>query len=235
MTGQNSAADCDVVNRDNGQDNTTRARTRSVTLSTTSHNRVCIADCKYIGKKQVKQAMIQCCLCAVWHHNECVDIKDSDQIGFWPCPGCRHIASDMLQLRDTITPVLDTINATMRQLAKNNNTLEDQLLKQTRESERLLDDNVQLCQRLAQLSAENNSLRWKQFGENNHKKKTLLIGDSLLRDIDEKKLKSTEVEVISGGRLTDVLKRLQRRDGQYGRVIVCAGTNDCGSDDTNEA
>ena len=137
--------------------------------------------------------------------------------------------------RDTITPVFDTINTTMRQLAKNNNTLEDQLLKQTRESERLLDDNVQLRHRLAQLSAENDSLRWKQFGENNHKKKTLLIGDSLLRDIDEKKLKSTEVEVISGGRLTDVLKRLQRRDGQYGRVIVCAGTNDCGSDDTNEA
>ena len=102
----------------------------------------------------------------------------------------------------------------MRQLAKNNNTLEDQLLKQTRESERLLHDNVQLRQRLAQLSAENDSLRWKQFGENNHKKKTLLIGDSLLRDVDEKKLKSTEVEVISGGRLTDVLKRLQRRDGR---------------------
>ena len=138
--------------------------------------------------------MIQCCLCAVWHHSKCVDIRDNDQSGFWPCPGYRHIASDMQ--RNTITHVLETINATMRQLAKSSNTLEDQLLKQTRESERLLDDNVHLRQRLAQLSAENDSLRWKTFGDNNDK--TLLIDDSLLQDVDDKKLlKSTEVEVDS--------------------------------------
>ena len=120
-----------------------------MTLTTNSHSQVCIAACKYISKKQTRVAMIQCCLCAVWHHSQCVDIRDNDQSGFWPCPGCRHIASDMH--RNTITPVLETINATMRQLAKSSNTLEDQLLKQTRGNERLLDDNIHLRQRLAQL------------------------------------------------------------------------------------
>ena len=71
------------------------------------------------------------------------------------------------------------------------------------------------------------SLRCKQFAQN---KKTLLIGDSLLRYIDEGKLKATDVHTISVGRLSDVLERLQKRDEQYGRVVVCASTNDCGRD-----
>ena len=134
---------------------------------------------------------------AVWHHCECVGISDCDQIGCWP-----YIEADMKQVRDIVTSTLETANATMRQLAHENHILEDQIQRRTCENERLLDDNIQLRQRLTQLSAENDSLRRKQFAQN---MKTLLIGDSLLRDIDEGKLKATDVYTISGGRLTNVL------------------------------
>lgn len=62
---------------------------------------------------------------------------------------------------------------------------------------------------------------------------TLVIGDSLIRDLDQDKMVQTEVVSLSGGRIStviDELKQKQRDSKKYKRVICSIGTNDCGND-----
>ena len=57
---------------------------------------------------------------------------------------------------------------------------------------------------------------------------SLLVGDRLLRDIDEKKLLKTKVKCISGAKITDVAKYLsEENDTSMGKIYLCVGTNDC--------
>ena len=60
-------------------------------------------------------------------------------------------------------------------------------------------------------------------------KKTLVVGDPLISGVDVSKLKTTEVDATPGATINDVLRRLQTRDKHYEKIIVCAGTNDCDS------
>ena len=59
----------------------------------------------------------------------------------------------------------------------------------------------------------------------------LVIGDSLLKSIDESKLQNTTVQSLPGAEISDVLHRLNDTDDIFMDVTVCVGTNDCGKDD----
>ena len=65
---------------------------------------------------------------------------------------------------------------------------------------------------------------------------SLLIGDDLLRNIDENKLVRTTVETISNAKITDVAERLRDEhllNENLKNVFICVGTNDCASKDLN--
>ena len=59
--------------------------------------------------------------------------------------------------------------------------------------------------------------------------KTLVIGSSLVRNLDEKKLEETEVWSLSGAKMQDIaveLEAIVSNGCQYKRVIILAGGND---------
>ena len=59
--------------------------------------------------------------------------------------------------------------------------------------------------------------------------KTLLIGASLLRNIDEHKLKNTEVRCMYGAQVRDIageLDALAESGARYARIVIVAGGND---------
>ena len=64
-------------------------------------------------------------------------------------------------------------------------------------------------------------------------KPTLLIGDSLIRNVDENKLDNTIVRSMSGATIGDVHDELSIDDKLYKKIFVCAGTNDCSKGDMN--
>ena len=55
----------------------------------------------------------------------------------------------------------------------------------------------------------------------------LLLGDSLIRDVDERKLDHVKVISSSGAKLTELSEVLQRTEGRFTRIVICGGTNDC--------
>ena len=181
-------------------------------------------------KQTNRTAMIRCCLCMRWHHTECVGIDNSDEVGFWPCPDCRNIAADMKLMREAVTTTMETTNATIRQLAYNINIISDTLSQRNFECERLLADNCDLRHKITLLTTENNDTRWGRLMRH----KTLLVGDSVLKKIDEEKLNATKVDAVSGTTVKDVQHRLQAQTAKYENMIVCAGTNDCSDADIDE-
>ena len=62
---------------------------------------------------------------------------------------------------------------------------------------------------------------------------TLLIGDSILKDIHEKGLQNTKVECKRGAKIASIKDHLNSslRDNKYKVVIIHGGTNDCTTND----
>ena len=58
-------------------------------------------------------------------------------------------------------------------------------------------------------------------------KPTLLIGDSLIRNVDENKLDNTIVRSMSGATIGDAHDELSTDDKRYKKMFVRTGTNDC--------
>lgn len=65
------------------------------------------------------------------------------------------------------------------------------------------------------------------------KKETLLIGDSIIRDVDESKLLDTRVKCLRGATVKDVHEEMlkEKREKPHKKVVVVVGTNDCAKDD----
>ena len=61
--------------------------------------------------------------------------------------------------------------------------------------------------------------------------RTVVVGDSLLKDLDEGKLKYTQVRYQRDGRITDAMAKVKSLPGNYQHVALVVGGNDChGSD-----
>lgn len=58
-------------------------------------------------------------------------------------------------------------------------------------------------------------------------RKSLVIGDSLLKSFDESKLENVTVLSMPGAKISQVSECLQLRNTIYGKVCICIGTNDC--------
>ena len=50
--------------------------------------------------------MIQCCLCAVRFHYECVGLKKNDEISAWPCLTCRMMPSQIRTLQQNVSQLM---------------------------------------------------------------------------------------------------------------------------------
>jgi hypothetical protein len=93
---------------------------------------------------------------------------------------------------------------------------------------RLTQENADLKVRVGEMNAQAQQVTWK--GNTSHR--ILLAGDSTIRDVDEEKLKETEVICMSGAKVTkpdmkDIIKRYADDNKKYDEVILVIGTNDC--------
>ena len=72
-----------------------------------------------------------------------------------------------------------------------------------------------------------NKKLWKSF-RSEEKERTLLVGSSLVRDMEQSHLVNTDVVCIPGGKISDVLKTVsQAETDKYARIALVVGGNDC--------
>ena len=183
--------------------------------------------CVYNGEETAGSEMIQCCLCLHWYHLECVNLNE-DHTGFWPCPYCRTLCSDlraMKEQQDDCKKQIMAARKSIQELCKNLASINLQLNHKNEECDRLAQENNQLRQQVHELSLKLNQQTWSQFTD----KPSLLIGDSLVSDVDSQKLHKTEVLSMSGATIEQVNNRLSqvKPKNSFRSIAVCVGTNDC--------
>ena len=184
----------------------------------------CMPMCVYQGEQADKE-MVQCCLCTRWYHNECVAL-DTNYESFWPCPYCRNISAELRTIKNNQRDFKDSLNFMRKTITKLHNSLESanrQLDLKTIECDRITHENAALRQRIDTLVAEQSRRSWEKFTT----KKSLLVGDSTIKDIDERKLRNTKVICLQGGRIDTVHEAIQTRTDKYDNVTLCVGSNDC--------
>ena len=169
--------------------------------SDASDDHHCTAQCPY-REDAVNLEMVRCCLCSKWYHLVCVSLPP-EEMGVWPCPECRNLVRDVKQTKSVLNKLMEHMNTVMATL--NNQT------------EVLNLEKSQLQNKLSQLENENEILRVRN-AELEHQLQnnapatnaacinstTLVVGSSLICNIDEHKLKDTEVRCMSGAKFRDI-------------------------------
>ena len=197
----------------------------------------CMPLCIY-GRKHKNKPMLRCCLCTKWYHNECVGLK-ADDTGVWACAYCRTLARDVTSMKETQDKMQATVSKMSEHISHLIKTIDtmsrnSQIIYEAKSKEctRLQKENTELREQLAKVTSEQSRHKWESFTQ----RKTLLIGDSTIRDIDQNSLRDTEVMCIPGGRIQDISNALNAKTGKYKQVTLCVGSNDCSdcAEDLNE-
>ena len=106
-------------------------------------------------------------------------------------------------------------------------SLTDSLTSKDRECAEFMKTIHDLRAENAKLTTQLSESKWKAF-RNSGESKTLLLGSSIIRDIDHQKLKQTDVRSISGAKVSNLLSEVEKlQTNHYDKIVVVGGGNDC--------
>ena len=219
-------------------------------------SKLCVDGCKFQGtgsqarKRSHGQKLgpVQCHICQLWVHPPCVGEKDDDIINIWSCPSCRtmpttvnnimnilkKIQDDNDKLQTTFTTRLDAMQDLLNQRDSNVQKLTDKISVKTSDHNNAITEITSLRTKVSELNSKLNEATWINF-RSQQKDRSLLVGSSIIRDINEKNLDNTEVICLRGGRINDVKNAVTDKatEAAYDRVVLVAGGNDCAPRDTS--
>ena len=193
-------------------------QTETTPIQDNNEKLFCLPSCKYERKRKHKNKTLLltgCSFCMRWHHDDCIGKKDTE-FTMWHCPSCRNMPNLLVQMLQKV----DTLSTTMQSLQASQKLAIETLQTVKSECEQLRNQNKALQSQVKDLASQLNE-------SSTSGSPSLLIGDSLLKDIDPKCLTNTSVNVTSGAKVTDILTKLKTTNDHYSSIIVCAGTNDC--------
>ena len=108
----------------------------------------CVQQCKHNGRET--DSMVQCHLCQLWVHYECVGERPETIIGLWSCQTCRKLPATVVQLVNTVAK----LEATLMQLKDNNAELVQLVKDQCNINDVIRSENTALIQQVATLRIE---------------------------------------------------------------------------------
>ena len=114
----------------------------------------------------------------------------------------------------------------LSQLTKSHNELLLNIRTKDARVDELVVENMSLRDRISNLTSESQKLQWELHHQNKSTKK-LLIGTSIIRDIQSAKLVNTDVRSVGGANVKTVKDELEDMNSQLDELIVVVGGNDC--------
>lgn len=110
--------------------------------------------------------------------------------------------------------------------------LQDALIQKDKAHSDLMGTLLDLRAQNAKLTTEQSRSKWESF-HTTSEQHTVLIGSSIIRDIDQHKLLNTDVKCRPGAKISDLIDELKcLPDGKYSHIILVGGGND--SSDTKD-
>ena len=196
-----------------------------------SPDELCIVGCKFNRKhdeSDAEQAMVRCCQCASWMHELCIAEKEEFVAGIWCCFECRQTPSRIIDLQGSVIALVETVN-NLRDEMKSRDTQHSQEYAALQESHRKLGEDHK-----GLLAIVNNLSVAPKPSEGPKAHGTLVLGSSIVRDVDATKLVATKCISVSSGCIKDIhstLVSLPASD-RFGNITLVVGGNDC--DDRDE-
>ena len=167
--------------------------------------------------------MIRCCFCMRWYHVNCLKAKNENFDNVWNCSTCRMMPMQITTLLDSLSQLTCALNElkNAHELSKAETTA----LK------------CEVGELKCKISEMNNAKTFSSVVQtavpSTPKKSSLLIGESVIRDIDQEKLTDTSLRCIPGATVKRVHDELQKMNPAepHSKIIIVAGTNDCAKED----
>ena len=158
----------------------------------------------------------------VWHHTECV--AESEPAAIFTCESCSTISADIKQVSTHMTTIIKQIATMSKDMVELRKQFDD--VKTQNETTKC--DNALLKSEVLKLRAELAEQNWPRQAASTKTKPALVVGSSILRDIDNSKVENTYVHTISGGKIEHVLTYLSDvPSDKFGELTLIVGGNDC--------
>ena len=188
---------------------------------------------------------IRCSLCCISYHINCVSIKRKDSNTFWTCFDCRDVAPNVKALKEEIKQLNNNQNEMLTLLKQLTEKLTNESTQRMKVEEELTGAKTQLAKLSEQLTTHMSRMTEQtkapppvpsQATPSAPPMPRLLIGTSLLRNVDPKKLENWEVIAKGGAKIDDLLKELNGLPDNkiYSDIVVVGGSIDVESKDTKE-
>ena len=196
--------------------------------------RHCRGDqCLFKAKKDTKD-QLRCTICCIWHHAECVSVKSNEKQMVWTCFDCRQLMTCVRSLQSEIKTLKDNQSKMMDIMQKISKSFEDEETRRIKAEEQLEGVKQQLTDLSNQLANHMPAQMNEQSKEPPQATPTapplpnLLLGTSLLRNVNPDKLENWEVISKGGATIDDLNKKINElpNDKTYNEVVIVAGSID---------
>ena len=193
----------------------------------TGWGQLCFDYCKYNGHHG-GHAMVRCCSCAVWFHEDCIAQNEEFVPGVWACFRCRRMPAQVEGMVQTVTSLTDMVKTLTNALAQLSTKYEENCQKTAAIHDKLLSENAELRKQIAENFQKTSAEQWQQFSKAHG---TAIFGSSIIRDIDPNKLVATKCISISGGLIKDIQNEIDNfpPHRKLSRAVLVIGGNDCDS------
>ena len=132
-----------------------------------------------------------------------------------------------------VMSTLKTLTKSLYKLHREQSKMKTELKDKNDKISELMKENAELKTKIISLTQSNSALHWQGISYAQQNSETLLIGSSLIRDIDESKQLNTKCICIPGGRIADAVTKLPTTNKMQ-RIVLVVGGNDCdGGKDNN--
>ena len=151
------------------------------------------------------QNMTKCCMCSKWYHMKCLKLRENDIGGGWHCPECGRMPSEVKDMNSKIDSLTDLVRSLVENGNEDRQTNRENVCKLEEENAVLRHQNEALTRKVNEPKRRLNEQEQRKAEHD----KSLLLGSSIVRNIDEKKLANTEIRCLRGAKVNDPKKELQ--------------------------
>ena len=200
---------------------------------------------------------VRCNICIIWHHIDCVNVKQEEMVMSWTCYECRDLPKDVKSLQTEIAQLKNNQNTLMDMMSKATKLFEAESELRARAEQELSELRSQMTALSQQLTNQQVDLMKQLTSQLQTSQATpppapppgfaplppsappipkLLIGTSILRNVDPNKLDNWEV-IAKGGASVDKLHNEINNLAEnktYGEMMIVGGSIDVESKETRE-
>lgn len=220
---------------------TTPAPAPEVIVQVTASKVACTESCDLDHTAGARQKSIECALCQELFHRVCVGVKPTAR-PMWLCSSCKEIPKTVKILVSTCKTQKEEIAVLKKRVSELTQTPTEQapIIVKTQIPQQPCEQNHQQAtssgtdEKQQNVRSVSNGATTQTPAQTLSRKehKTLIIGDSVIKGINEAGLDRTKVTCLRGARVQNIKESLQKASPcDYETIIIHGGTNDCTKDD----